>query len=284
MNPPSASLSPSSPLAGTAALARVRVVLSLTSHPGNIGAAARAMKTMGLTRLVLVSPRSYPHDDAARAEAEARAAGADDLLRTATLCDSLDEALHGCIYAVALSARVRNLGPGPLSARQAASEIVAQTAEGDVALVFGNETAGLSNEDVQRCQRAVMIPANPEYSSLNLGAAVQLLCYELRMAAFDSAPPLVSKAVPFSSPPATHDDLERFYAHLERVMVTSGFHDPTRPKRLMPKLRRLFGRSALERDEINILRGVLDAVERSMVSRAAGNESPGQGSDEEAGA
>ena len=283
MNPPSASLSPSSPLVGAAALDRVRVVLSLTSHPGNIGAAARAMKTMGLTRLVLVSPRSYPHDEAARAEAEARAAGADDLLRAATLCTSLDEALQGCIYAVALAARVRNLGPGPLTARQAASEIVAQAAEGDVALVFGNETAGLSNEDVQRCQRAVLIPANPEYSSLNLGSAVQLLCYELRMAAFEAAPPVVTKAVPFASPPATHDDLERFYAHLERVMVSSGFHDPARPKRLMPKLRRLFGRSALERDDINILRGVLDAVERSMVPRGAGNACPDDGSDNAAG-
>ena len=131
-----------------------------------------------------------------------------------------------------------------------------------LALVFGNETTGLSNAEVQRCQRCVFIPANPEYSSLNLGAAVQVLCYELRLAAFNGTPPLASKTVPFASPPASHDDIERFYAHLEAVMIRTGFLDPQQPKRLLPKLRRLFGRAALERDEINILRGLLDAVEK----------------------
>ena len=240
-------------------LQKIRIILSHTSHPGNIGAAARAMKTMGLSRLTLVNPKSFPH-----AEAVARAVGADDILEQAIVCSSLDEALANSVFAVAVSARQRSLGPEPMPARQAASQVLAQAAGGEVSLVFGNETAGLSNAEVQRCQRTVFIPANPDYTSLNLGSAVQLLCYELRLAAFEGSPPVVSKAVPFASPPATHDDVERFYAHLERLMVTTEFLDPRQPKRLLPKLRRLFGRAELERDEINILRGILDAVERKM--------------------
>lgn len=217
------------------------------------------MKTMGLSRLTLVNPKRYPDN-----EAIARAAGAEDILVHARVCDSLDAALADTVFAVAISARHRNLGPAPMPAREAAPEILAQAAAGEVALVFGNETAGLSNEEVQRCQRTVFIPANPDYTSLNLGSAVQLLSYELRLAAFDGRPPVVSKAVPFASPLATNEDVERFYAHLERVMVTTDFLDPKQPKRLLPKLRRLFGRAELERDEINILRGILDAVERKL--------------------
>lgn len=259
MNQPAASHSSQIPPTQGAALDRIRIVLSQTSHPGNIGAAARAMKTMGLSHLTLVNPKHFPSD-----EAIARSAGAEDILVNAVVCDSLDAALAGTVFAVALSARHRNLGPEPLQARAAAPEVLAQAAGGEVALLFGNETAGLSNEEVQRCQRTVFIPANPDYTSLNLGAAVQLLCYELRLAAFGGLPPVVSKAVPFASPLATNDDVERFYAHLERVMVDTGFHDPRQPKRLLPKLRRLFGRAELERDEVNILRGILDAVERKL--------------------
>ena len=240
-------------------LDRVRIVLSHTSHPGNIGAAARAMKTMGLSCLALVNPKSFPDP-----EAVSRAVGADDILERAMVCSSLDEALSGCIYAVAASARHRSLGPAPMQARESGPVVLERALEGDVALVFGNETAGLSNEEVQRCQATVFIPANPEYTSLNLGAAVQLLCYELRLAAFIGRPPVVTKTVPFASPLATNDDVERFYAHLERVMIATEFLDPAQPKRLMPKLRRLFGRAELERDEINILRGILDAVEKKI--------------------
>jgi len=257
MNQPSASHSPSLPLQNR--LDKVRIVLSHTSHPGNIGAAARAMKTMGLSRLALVNPKSFPHN-----EAIARAAGAENILVEAAVCSTLDEALAGCVFAVAVSARHRSLGPEPLSAREAAPEILQLAEAGDVALIFGNETSGLSNDEVQRCQRTVFIPANPDYSSLNLGSAVQLLCYELRIAAFDGRPPVVTKAIPFTSPPATNDDVERFYTHLERVMVSTEFLDPKQPKRLLPKLRRLFGRAELERDEINILRGILDAVEKKI--------------------
>lgn len=257
MNLPSASHSPL--VTRASLLDRVRVVLSRTSHPGNIGAAARAMKTMGLSRLYLVAPRDFPSD-----EAISRAAGAEDILLASTVCSSLDEALAGCVFSVALSARHRNLGPEPQAARSAAEEILSLAEGGDVALLFGNETSGLANDEVRRCQRTVFIPANPDYSSLNLGAAVQVLAYELRMAAFAGWPPVVTRTVPFSSPPATHDDVERYYAHLERVMVAVDFLDPLQPRRLMAKLRRLFGRAELERDEINILRGVLDAVEKRL--------------------
>ena len=242
-------------------LARVRIVLSHPSHPGNIGAAARAMKTMGLSRLALVNPMAFP--DAA---ATARAAGADDVLRDCRVCRSLDEALNGTVLSVALSARQRDLGPASLPVREAVALLLEKAASGDVALVFGNETRGLPNEEVQRCQHIVAIPANPDYSSLNLGAAVQVLCYELRQGiggdslAGRSAIPVT----PFASPPATHEEIERFYEHLRSVMIRTGFHDPERPKRLMPKLRRLFGRVALEKDEINILRGILDAVDRKV--------------------
>ena len=261
MNQPSPSHSP--PVSCANPLDRIRVVLSHTSHPGNIGAAARAMKTMGVSRLMLVNPKVFPSD-----EAIARAAGAEDILLNATVCSSLDQALAGAVFAVALSARHRSLGPAPMQAREAAPEIIGLTTGGEVALVFGNETAGLSNDEVQRCQRTVFIPANPDYTSLNLGAAVQVLCYELRLAAFDGLPPVVTKTIPFASPPATNDDIERFYTHLQRVMIASGFLDPAQPKRLMPKLRRLFGRAELERDEINILRGILDAVDKNSVKKS----------------
>lgn len=258
MNHPPASQSPYL-LSPDQLLGRVRIVLSNTSHPGNIGATARAMKTMGLSRLTLVNPKLFPH-----AEAVARAVGADDILERATVCSDLNEALAGTVYAVALSARHRSLGPAPMQAREAAPSILALAEEGEVALVFGNETAGLSNDEVQRCQCTVFIPASPEYTSLNLGSAVQLICYELRLRAFDGSPPVRTKAVPFASPRATNDDIERFYGHLERLMVGTGFLDPKQPKRLMPKLRRLFGRVELERDEVNILRGIIDAIEKKI--------------------
>ncbi|HCV13839.1 MAG TPA: tRNA (cytosine(32)/uridine(32)-2'-O)-methyltransferase TrmJ [Candidatus Accumulibacter sp.] len=249
-------------------LDRVRVVLSHTSHPGNIGAAARAMKTMGLSQLLLVNPKRFPDD-----EAVARSAGADDVLARARMCRTLDEALADTVFTCAVTARQRNLGPPPLPARAAATEILARAGDGEVALLFGNESAGLTNAEVQCCQRTAFIPANPDYGSLNLASAVQVLAYELRLAAFDSQPPLCSRTVAFASPPAHHQDVERFYEHLERVMVNSGFLDPQRPRRLLPKLRRLFGRAELERDEINILRGLLDAIERPKAERPADSPS-----------
>ncbi|WP_298397567.1 RNA methyltransferase [uncultured Azonexus sp.] len=239
-------------------LSRIRVVLCRPSHPGNIGAAARAMKTMGLSDMRLVSPKQFPDP-----EADTRATGAVDLLASARVSDSLAEALHGCVFAVALSARQRDLGPTIGTPRDTMARLLERASLGEVALVFGNETMGLSNEEVLQCQAAVTIPTNPDFSSLNLGAAVQVLCYECRMAAFSGAAPLREQlTTPFTAPPATHDEIEGLYGHLEAVMTETGFFNPAQPGRLLPKLRRLFGRADLERDEVNILRGILAATQQ----------------------
>ncbi len=238
-------------------LSRIRVVLCRPSHPGNIGAAARALKTMGLSNLYLVQPRQFPDP-----EADTRATGAVDLLQRAKITDSLPEALAGATYAVAMSARQRDLGPVVGSPRDTVRELLVAAEQGEVALVFGNETHGLSNEEVLYCQAAVSIPTNPDYSSLNLGSAVQVMCYECRMSAFAGKPPSLEQGVtPFASAPAAHDEVEGFYGHLEKVMTDTGFFNPVQPGRLLPKLRRLFGRVRLEKDEINILRGILSATQ-----------------------
>lgn len=238
-------------------LSRIRIVLCRPSHPGNIGAAARAMKTMGLSDLCLVSPRRFPDP-----EAETRATGAVDLLARAEIVDTLPQALAGTVFAVALSARQRDLGPSVGTAREMVARLVAEAASGRVALVFGNETVGLSNEEVLCCQAAATIPTDPGFSSLNLGSAVQVLSYECRMAAYGDRPPLPAQGVTAStSARATLDEVEGLYAHLEAVMTAVGFFNPAQPGRLMPRLRRLFGRAALEKDEINILRGILAATQ-----------------------
>lgn len=238
-------------------LSRISVVLCRPSHPGNIGAAARAMKVMGLSRLCLVTPKQFPDP-----EADARATGAVDVLAAARVCASLDEALAGTVFAVALSARQRDLGPVPKQAREAVAELLKEAENGEVALVFGNETMGLSNEELQRCHLAATIPANPEFTSLNLGAAVQVLCYEARMAAYGGRPEVADRTTPFASPAASHEEVEGLYGHLEQVMTDTGFYNPAQPGRLLPKLRRLFGRVRLEKDEINILRGILAATQQ----------------------
>ncbi|NMG44190.1 TrmJ/YjtD family RNA methyltransferase [Aromatoleum toluvorans] len=237
---------------GAIALDRIRIVLSRTSHPGNIGAAARAMKTMGLSRLWLVEPSSFPDP-----VADARASGAGDLLAAARVVGSLEEALEGTILSAAVTARRRERSVPVRNAREAAPELVSFAGKGEVALVFGNETSGLTNDEVGLCSMPVTIPANPAFSSLNLGAAVQLLCYELRMTALDPVPP--AEPLPDLAP---FEDVEGFHRHLERAMTASGFYDPANPKRLLQRLRRLFGRVRLEKEEVNILRGIISAFER----------------------
>ena len=207
---------------------------------------------MGLSQLVLVSPHAFPDP-----VATARAAGADDILANARVVGSLSEALEGTVFAAALTARRRELSVPMKWAREAAGDLLGRAAFGDVALVFGNETVGLSNEDVALCHMPVKIPVSETYSSLNLGAAVQVLCYELRMAALD---PSAAPAVEFE--PATFEQIEGFFSHLDRAITASGFFDPSNSKRLWPRLRRLFGRIRLEKDEINILRGMLSAFEK----------------------
>jgi len=236
------------------ALDRIRVVLSRTTHPGNIGAAARAMKVMGLHELWLVAPESFPDE-----VASARASGAGDILATARVVDCLQDALADTVFSAALTARRRELSLPRMQARDAALEIVGRCADGPVALVFGNETSGLTNEEVGLCSLPVTIPTNPDFSSLNLGAAVQVLAYELRMAAIGAETVLEPDTF---GEPATHADFEGFMAHLERAVTASGFHDPANPKRLLPRIRRLFNRVRLEREEVAILRGMLTTFEQ----------------------
>jgi tRNA/rRNA methyltransferase len=232
-------------------LAHIRIVLSQTSHPGNIGSAARAMKTMGITQLVLVAPKIFP-----AWEATSLAAGADDVLANARVVATLDEALAGCSYAVAATARPRELVAEIHDARQAAAELIAQSRIGQVAVVFGNETSGLSNEDAWRCNAIAHIPTDPEYSSLNLAAAVQVFAYELRMAVDRSIPPPAGP----QDVPATQEEIDRLLRHCETALAEIGFYKPDNPGRLMARLQKLFGRARLEHEEVNILRGILNAA------------------------
>ncbi|WP_417066708.1 RNA methyltransferase [Niveibacterium terrae] len=235
------------------ALSQIRVVLSRPSHPGNIGAAARAMKTMGLSRLYLVSPRDFPHP-----EAMTRASGATDVLENAVVCDSLAEALAGTVQALALTSRHRELCAPPRWLPEAASELLQLAEDSEVAVVFGNETFGLTNEEVAQCQRTVTIPANAEYASLNLGSAVQVIAWELRRQALEGRLPALPQQF---GELATHDDVERLITHFEQALTGSGFLNPEHPGRLIPRLRRLFGRAALEREEVAILRGALASLQ-----------------------
>ena len=251
-------------------LDNVRVVLNHTSHPGNIGAAARAMKTMGLDSLYLVNPKSFPDK-----EAERRAAGAWSVLNNAKVCTNLDEALSGTVLAAAVTARQRDLSHEVFDARRGALELLRHARQNPVALVFGTEMSGLTTPEVSKCQIILRIPANPEYSSLNLASAVQLMAYELRMA-LPSIEPLPTVGVP-----ASFDEIELLYHHLERVAINSGFLDPQEPKRLMQRIRRMFARARLEKEEVNILRGMLGACEKQLqaahqrVSSNGSTASPG---------
>ena len=234
----------------------VAVVLSHPSHPGNVGAAARAMKTMGLADLRVVRPRR-----ALDAEARALAAGGADVLESSRRFETLAEALADCALAVGFSARGRDLSLPADTVREAAPALVAATREGRVALVFGNETSGLSNEELGHCQRLATIPASSHYPSLNLAAAVQIACYELALAAGTSVADARDAA---SKEPATGADLEAFFRHLEASVIESGYLDPARPGRLVERMRRLFARARLERPEVKLLRGMLEAFERKM--------------------
>lgn len=249
---------------GLLVLQNIRVVLVNTSHPGNIGGAARAMKNMGLSRLVLVQPRDFPS-----AEAVARAAGAVDILDNARIVGSLEDALDGCGLVLGTSARNRHIPWPLLDPRECAATCMEQIEQaGEVALVFGREDSGLSNDELQRCHFHVHIPSDPEFSSLNLATAVQVLTYEVRMAwlAAQGQPTKMAKLEAHaeqSSLPVTADELERFYAHLESTLVQIGFHDPQQPRHLMPRLRRLYGRSNISKLEMNILRGILTETQKA---------------------
>jgi TrmH family RNA methyltransferase len=233
-------------------LKNVRIVLVETTHPGNIGAAARAMKNMRLEQLCLVSPHRYPN-----AEATARASGADDLLACAQVFESLDAALTGCRLVIGSSARERAVAWPLLQPRECAERLVREATAGEVALVFGRESSGLSNEELDRCNYLVHIPTNPVYSSLNLGAAVQVLSYEVHQAWCGIG---TSEAQPLREV-ATADMLEGFHQHLAQTLLDIGFADPQQSEKLLRRLRSLFHRARPDRDELNILRGILSAAQ-----------------------
>jgi len=231
----------------------VRIILVGTTHPGNIGGAARAMKNMGLTELVLVRPKYFPHEDAT-----ARASGAVDVIEAARVVGTLDEALLDCTWVAGASARSRTIGWPAMEARECAARLLAESTRGQAAIVFGPEKSGLTNEHLDRCHALLTIPTDPGFSSLNLAMAVQVISYELRVASMtgNAIAPLAGDV-----PLATAADLERFYAHLEAVLTTSGFLDPEHPRHLMRRLRRLFLRAAPDQNEINILRGILTSLD-----------------------
>lgn len=249
------------------AATRIRIVLVGTQHPGNIGAAARALKTMGLSRLVLVAPEQYPADEAFR-----RAAGADDVLAQAPVVAALAEAISDCRFVLGCTARSRRVALEELGPREAASKVVALAAADEVALVFGRERTGLSNEELQLCHASVHIPANPEYSSLNLAAAVQVLAYELRVALLAGHALPDATATPRQELAASHAQMEGLFAQLGETLDDIDFHKGRAPDSAMRKLRRLFLRATLTEQEVRLMRGILADAQR--MAKLAGAKAP----------
>lgn len=235
-------------------LDRIRVVLINTSHTGNIGSTARAMKTMGLSNLWLVDPVNEPDS-----HSSALAAGATDVLGNAKIVKTLDEAISGCRLVLATSARSRTLSWPELDPRESGLKLIEEAQLGEVAIIFGRENNGLNNEELQKAHYHSIIPANPDYSSLNLAAAVQTLCYETRMAFLQSQN---EKFPPKEDIYPLVDDLEKFYTHLEDTLAQTSFIVKNHPGQVMAKLRRLFNRARPEAQEINILRGILSSIDK----------------------
>ena len=232
----------------------IRIVLVGTTHPGNIGAVARAMMNMGLSELALVKPKHFPHKDAT-----ARASGAIGVLENALVVSSLREALTDCVYVAGASARPRTIEWPSMGPRDCAQRLLLESKEGKVAAVFGPEKSGLHNDDLDLCHTLLTIPTDPDFSSLNLAMAVQVLCYELHVAGTVDAGP-VSES---DAPPATAAEMEHFYTHLEQVMTDIEFLDTDNPRYLMRRMRRLFIRARPDKNEVNILRGLLTTIDRT---------------------
>jgi tRNA (cytidine32/uridine32-2'-O)-methyltransferase len=250
-------------------LDQVRIVLVNTSHMGNVGGVARAMKNMGINNLYLVDPEGTASDQSA----VARASGASDVLQSSVVCQTLDEALEGCSVVIGASARSRHI-PWPLCTPRECAKKISQVTEhnNQVALVFGRESRGLTNEELHRCTMHVHIPTNADFSSLNLAAAVQILCYEVRLAwentleSKEKTPQLDNVwGVDWDYEMATHDDLEHFFVHLESTLVAIKFLDPKTPKQLMTRLRRLYQRTGMDKVEVNVLRGILAAIDKNTL-------------------
>jgi len=243
------------PEINTSLFKRLRFVLVETSRPGNIGATARAMKTMGFSDLVLVNPRFA--DAAQQDEAVAFASGAQDILGSARIVGSIDEALAGCNFVAAVSARLREFSPPVVTPRRLAMQVTSDHGL-NAALLFGNERFGLPNSAVEKCNVLINIPANPEYSSLNLAQAVQVLAYECRTAVYGDE--IAATDIGFQGESAGIEQIEGMYTHLEQALVAIEFLDPENPRRLMSRLKRLFSRTSLEAEEVNILRGIAKQI------------------------
>lgn len=232
---------------------KTRVVLVGTTHPGNIGAAARAMKTMSQDKLYLVNPKIFPS-----AEASARATGADDILANATVCSSLKEAIADCDLVIGTSARTRSL-PWPMVSPRECAKTISENKYSSVAIVFGRENSGLSNEELELCNLVLQIPTNAQYSSLNLASAVQIICYEIYLLRdIEESKDAVEATL------ATQEKMELFYQHLEECLIDIDFYDVDNPRLLMHRMRRLFNRTKLEENECNILRGILSKVQEKI--------------------
>lgn len=240
----------------------LRIVLVGTQHPGNIGSAARAMKTMGLSRLMLVAPQRFPDR-----EAYALAAGANDLLDVAEIHPSLASAVADCHLVLASTARHRTVPMPELTPREGAQRLLAAQTTGEVALVFGRERTGLENDELQLCHAAITIPANPDYSSLNLAAAVQVLAYELRVARLAQAPVVQSVAAEQDDLPVAHGEMESFFAHLGALLDDIDFHKGKAPDMVTQRLRRLFLRAQPDPRELRILRGIFSDTQRLLRAR-----------------
>jgi tRNA (cytidine32/uridine32-2'-O)-methyltransferase len=238
-------------------LNNIRIVLIETSHPGNIGSAARAMKTMGLKNLCLINPKLFPHQ-----KANEMASSAIDVLENAVVVNSLEDALADCHLIIGTSTRSRTIPWPVLSPRELAEKVCKESDSMQTAILFGREQSGLTNEELHLCHFHVQIPANPEYSSLNIAAAVQVISYELYVASLKAETP-----VAWDYPLANSNELEGFYTHLEKVLIDLEFLNPKAPRQLMTRLRRLFSRTRLDVMEINILRGILGSVDKRVLSK-----------------
>jgi tRNA (cytidine32/uridine32-2'-O)-methyltransferase len=236
-------------------LSNIRIVLVRPTHPGNVGATARALKNMSLRHLYLVAPEDFPSTDATD-----RAVGADDVLENAVICTSLDEALKDCHLVIGTSARPRRIEWPSLDPESCARRLVEAAQQGPAALIFGQERTGLLNAELDRCHFVVTIPADSNYSSLNLACAVQILAYEIHRAGLTV--PSANLLDAHEARPVGDEDMQRFYRHLEEVLQLIGFLDPANPRRLMRRLMRLFNRAILDHNEMNILRGILTAIQQ----------------------